>query len=82
MAKTILKGYENNPRKFVEGLYRIGMNADLRLEIPGSGRAKIRMPGDTLNYWSKTTLPWMSFGYETQIPPIYTLAFYNAIANC
>ena len=23
----------------------------------------------------------MSFGYETQIPPIYTLAFYNAIAN-
>ena len=81
VAKTILKGYENNPHKFVEGLYRIGMNADLRLEIPGSGRAKIRMPGDTLNYWSKTTLPWMSFGYETQIPPIYTLAFYNAIAN-
>lgn len=81
VAKSILKGYENNPRKFVEGLYRIGMNADLRLEIPGSGRAKIRMPGDTLNYWSKTTLPWMSFGYETQIPPIYTLAFYNAIAN-
>lgn len=81
VAKTILKSYENNPRKFVEGLYRIGMNADLRLEIPGSGRAKIRMPGDTLNYWSKTTLPWMSFGYETQIPPIYTLAFYNAIAN-
>ena len=81
VAKTILKGYENNPRKFVEGLYRIGMNADLRLEIPGSGRAKIRMPGDTLNYWSKTTMPWMSFGYETQIPPIYTLAFYNAIAN-
>lgn len=23
----------------------------------------------------------MSIGYETQIPPIYTLAFYNAIAN-
>lgn len=23
----------------------------------------------------------MSFGYETQIPPIYTLMFYNAIAN-
>ena len=23
----------------------------------------------------------MSFGYETQIPPIYTLTFFNAIAN-
>ena len=31
--------------------------------------------------WSKTTLPWMSIGYETQVPPISTLTFYNAIAN-
>ena len=31
--------------------------------------------------WSKTSLAWMSIGYETQIPPISTLAFYNAIAN-
>ena len=81
VAKVILKGYEKNPTKFVEGLYRIGMNADLRLEIPGSGRAKIRRPDDSTRYWSKTTLPWMSFGYETQIPPINTLTFFNAIAN-
>ena len=81
VAKTILKGYSNNPTKFVEGLYRVGMNADLRLEIPGAGRAKIRRPDDSTRYWSKTTLPWMSFGYETQIPPIYTLTFFNAIAN-
>lgn len=81
VAKTILKGYDDNPTKFVEGLYRVGMNADLRLEIPGAGRSKIRRPDDSLRYWSKTTLPWMSFGYETQVPPIYTLAFFNAIAN-
>jgi cell division protein FtsI (penicillin-binding protein 3) len=31
--------------------------------------------------WSKTALPWMSIGYETQIPPISTVTFYNAIAN-
>lgn len=81
VAKTILKGYSDNPTKYVEGLYRVGMNADLRLEIPGAGRAKIRRPDDSLRYWSKTTLPWMSFGYETQVPPINTLAFFNAIAN-
>lgn len=81
VAKVILKGYENNPTKFVEGLYNLGLNEDLQLEIPGAGRSKIRRPDDTLRYWSKTTLPWMSFGYETQVPPIYTLAFYNAIAN-
>ncbi len=81
VAKVILKGYSENPTKYVEGLYRIGMNADLRLEIPGAGRAKIRRPDDKKRYWSATTLPWMSFGYETQIPPIYTLTFFNAIAN-
>lgn len=81
VAKTILKGYSDNPTKYVEGLYRVGMNADLHLEIPGAGRAKIRRPDDSLRYWSKTTLPWMSFGYETQVPPINTLTFFNAIAN-
>lgn len=79
VAKTILKGYADNPSRFVEGLYRVGMNADLRPEIPGAGRAKIRMPNE--KNWSKTALPWMSFGYETQVPPINTLAFFNAIAN-
>ncbi len=81
VAKIILKGYEKNPEKFVEGIYKIGINQDLHLEIPGAGRAKIRTPKDQSNYWSKTTLPWMSFGYETQVPPIYMLTFFNAIAN-
>jgi cell division protein FtsI (penicillin-binding protein 3) len=31
--------------------------------------------------WSATALAWMSIGYETQIPPISTVSFYNAIAN-
>ena len=81
VAKIILKGYEKSPTKYVEGLYKLGLTIPLNLEIPGAGRAKIRMPNDTALYWSKTTLPWMSFGYETQIPPIYTLTFFNAIAN-
>ena len=81
VAKIILKGYEKNPTKYVEGLYKLGLTIPLNLEIPGAGRAKIRMPNDTTLNWSKTTLPWMSFGYETQIPPIYTLTFFNAIAN-
>lgn len=81
VAKVIMKNYTDKPEKFVEGLYRIGMNADLDLEIPGSGTSKIRMPKADRSNWSKTALPWMSFGYETQILPIQTLTFYNAIAN-
>lgn len=80
------KFYHDCPDKFVEGIYRTGIN-DPNIQIPIVGHAapKIRMPrkaknGQWLN-WSKTALLWMSIGYETQIPPIYTLTFYNAIAN-
>ena len=81
VAKIILRGYEKNPGKYVDGLYRIGINKDLKIEIPDYMQARIRHPKDSTKRWYKTTLPWMSFGYETQIPPINTLAFFNAIAN-
>ncbi|MDR3269102.1 MAG: transpeptidase family protein [Tannerella sp.] len=79
VAKTILKGYERQPEKFIEGLHRVGMDADLNIEIPGAGHARIRTPEDAR--WSRLSLPWMSFGYEVQVPPIQMLTFYNAIAN-
>jgi cell division protein FtsI (penicillin-binding protein 3) len=79
LAKVILSGYEKNPSKFVEGLNRTGINADLKLEIQGAAQARIRTPES--NLWSVLSLTRMSFGYEVQIPPINTLAFYNAIAN-
>ena len=84
MSKIALKGYEDNPAKFVDGIDRIGLRKQLSWDVPLSGiegTSSIRYPDDKTNYWSKTTLPWMSFGYETQIPPIYMLMFYNGIAN-
>ena len=81
MAKIILKGYEKDPGKFVDGLYKLGFNKDLNLEIPEYRKARIRHPKDNPKTWHKTALPSMSFGYATQIPPIYTLSFFNAIAN-
>ncbi|MDR3119298.1 MAG: transpeptidase family protein [Mediterranea sp.] len=79
VSYLIDKHYGKNPDKFVEGLHRMSLNEPLRLQIPGEGKPNIRRPKD--GRWSKTALPWMSIGYETQIPPINTLAFYNAIAN-
>ncbi len=78
-AKIIDRAYHNCPAQFVDKLYAIGLNKRLDFQIPGSGKPYIKYP--TEKSWSKTTLAWMSFGYETQIPPIYTLTFYNAIAN-
>ena len=85
VSHVIDKFYGSNPTKYVEGLYRVGIHEDLKLPLKGYHTPWIRMPDTkTTNrslYWSKTTLPWMSIGYETQIAPINTLAFYNAIAN-
>lgn len=77
--------YGGHPEKYVQGLYRVGIGEDLKLPLVGYHKPNIRIPDtkttDRSKYWSKTTLPWMSIGYETQIAPINTLAFYNAIAN-
>ena len=85
VSYLIDKYYGHNPKKYVEGLYRIGIHEDPKLPLVGYHTPIIRMPDtkttDRSKYWSKTTLPWMSIGYETQIAPINTVAFYNAIAN-
>ena len=85
VSYVIDKFYGSNPRKYVEGLYRVGIHEDLKLPLVGYHTPMIRMPDtkttDRAKYWSKTTLPWMSIGYETQIAPINTVTFYNAIAN-
>ncbi len=77
--------YGAHPEKYVKGLYRVGIHEDLGLPLVGYVPPIIRMPNtktkNKAEYWSKTTLPWMSIGYETQIAPINTVAFYNAIAN-
>ncbi|NDV57334.1 penicillin-binding protein [Bacteroides sp. 519] len=79
VSTLIDKHYHSNPDKFVDGLYKIGINRPLNLQIPGEGVPNIRRPKD--GRWYNTALPWMSIGYETQIPPINMLTFYNAIAN-
>lgn len=81
VSTLIDRAYHANPRKFVEGIYRIGVAEDLHIPIPGYARPRIRMPKPDGSNWSKTALPWMSIGYETQIPPITTVNFYNGIAN-
>ena len=77
-ARLIDENYNKNPEKFVEGLHRMGLATHFPL-LPGTGKPVIRYPNKT--NWSKTTLPWMSIGYETQIAPINIVSFYNAIAN-
>ena len=75
MARIITRGYDKNPKAFVERLRSIGF-----LEPMNTGIAGERVP-----YFNpdpaRVDLSRMCYGYTSQIPPIYTLSIYNAIAN-
>lgn len=79
VSSIIDQYYYDNPQKFVDGLKRLGITEPLHLQIAGEGKPNIKGPKE--RYFAKTTLPWMSIGYETQVPPLNILTFYNAIAN-
>lgn len=86
VSRIINQYYSSNPQEYIDGLRRLGFGLDFDLPFVGAAKhARILGPKERKQvrgaYWSKTTLPWMSIGYETQIPPIFMVAFYNAIAN-
>ena len=83
IARIINENFHDKPEKFVNGLHGMKLNQKVDFEIPGAGAPDISHPNDQTAWQKgdKTKLPWMSIGYNTQIPPIYTLMFYNAIAN-
>ena len=79
VSYLIDKYYRDDPQKFVDGLKRMSLDQPLHLQIQGEGTPYLKGPDE--RYFAKTTLPWMSIGYETQLPPMNILTFYNAIAN-
>ena len=79
VSTIIDKFYGDNPQRFIDGLKRMSIDTPLHLGFVGEASPRILGPKE--RYFAKTSLPWMSIGYETMIPPIYILNFYNAIAN-
>lgn len=79
IAKMVDKYYRNKPQKFVNHIYDMRLKEPLDIIIPGAATPKFQDPSTP--GWNRASLLWMSFGYNMQIPPIYTLAFYNGIAN-
>jgi cell division protein FtsI (penicillin-binding protein 3) len=79
VSRIIDEHYKNDPMKFIDAVKATGFADKLELGIPGTATPTIPTPKS--KSWSGVTLPWMSIGYTVQVPPIYTLNFYNAIAN-
>ena len=79
IVKLVYDNYKNNPKKFVDRLYNMGLNNVLGLSIKGEGKPMIPYPAD--KNWSGISLPWMAFGYGIKLTPLQILSFYNGIAN-
>ncbi len=79
VSKIITKYYSKNPQQYVNKINSFHLNKKLGLSIPGEAQPLIKQTKD--KDWSGVTLPQMSYGYETLLTPLQTLAFYNAIAN-
>lgn len=80
MAKIIVKGWGEHPEEFYNAIKRTGFFEPFSTGIAGQHPVVI----DSLRnvtYAAPLKLSRMAFGYSTMIPPINTLALYNAIAN-
>ena len=78
-SKIANRAYYEDEQKFVDRLKSFGLGDKLGLDIAGEPKPTLKNVGE--DGWSGITLPWMSIGYEVEITPIQTLAFYNAVAN-
>lgn len=79
MAKLMTAHFENDPNAFRERLRDIGF-----FDRFHTGMARERtpyFPTIANNKGGRIALSRMVFGYSTMIPPLYTCAMYNAIAN-
>lgn len=81
VAMMTTQAYESKPQEFLDAVYRTQIFDDLHLdgEFPNAQAPRKRNTGERT--WSGVSLAQMSYGYESQIPGLYILNFYNAIAN-
>lgn len=88
IARIIFRGYSADPSKYYDRLASIGFFDRIGSGIAGEQTPQVRrlLPTDSRgNNITMTSrhldLARQAYGYNTMIPPLYTLAYYNAIAN-
>jgi len=79
LVTIIDEHYSKKPEKFLDRIKEWRLDKPLGISIIGEGLPDIPGPGD--KKWSKNALPSMAYGYNLELTPLQTLAFYNAIAN-
>ena len=79
IAKKISECYKGEEGRFIDRISKMGLSTPLDIELLYP--SYLRMPDANSFKTSKTSLPWMSIGYEMALTPLHVLTFYNAVAN-
>ncbi|MBK7567770.1 MAG: transpeptidase family protein [Bacteroidetes bacterium] len=73
--------YQKEPQKYIDHLIQSGIANKTGIEISGEPKPYFKKDPKDKELWYKTTIPWMSVGYELTVTPLQLLTFYNGIAN-
>jgi len=79
MTKIITRKYNDHPGQFYSRVKATGFLEPFNTGIAGECTPRFDSVPD--NRGGRITLSRQCYGYATEIPPIYTLSIYNAIAN-
>lgn len=79
MTKLMMPHYEHEPDQFRRDLAELGFFDRLNTGLDRETPPRFRRLGN--RGWDRVDLSRMVYGYTTAIPPLYTCAFYNAVAN-
>lgn len=78
-AKIILRGFDKHPGEYYSKVKSLGFLE--RMNVGIAGERPPRFDSLPNNSQGRRALASQAYGYATEIPPIYTAALYNAIAN-
>lgn len=88
ISRIIFRGYSADPAKYYDRLASIGFFEKMNSGIAGENIPQVRRLTDKDSRGNNITmtarhldLARQAYGYNTMVPPLYTLAYYNAIAN-
>lgn len=79
MTRIITRKYNTNPGAFYSRVKSLGFLNPMNLGIAGECVPRFDSVPNTSS--GRIAMSRMCYGYATEIPPLYTLCLYNAIAN-
>lgn len=87
VSKLTLQSYGKDQQRYLDLIYKTKIFDDMELDVEFDGALapkkrdihEVSRSGKPL--WSAISLAQVSYGYESEIPAMYILSFYNAIAN-